>query len=290
MTVTLDDFCRELLDDHTQGKRLDAETIAAAFVACFRVSARPGLEELTGLMSRAGFGDVSEMRLDQGLKGVHFGMPGRSYDIYYKQALWQGAKEHTVLHEAYEIIHETLCELHSGTRPEREVCRQADRFAAAVLMQPEGFALLAEASGLDVTALQREYVCSYSSVTLRLAEVLRTPPLMAVLYEREEDGDPADWPGKTALDALRAKVVKRTAGLGPPRSRLISGSRGGIPRKDKPLPSGSLAERAARSGGPEYAEGDGLAVAARPVLWKGRLAKVAVVAVPYQDRTALAPA
>ena len=111
-------------------------------------------------MSRAGFGDVSEMRLDQGLKGVHFGMPGRSYDIYYKQALWQGAKEHTVLHEAYEIIHETLCELHSGTRPEREVCRQADRFAAAVLMQPEGFALLAEASGLDVTALQREYVCS----------------------------------------------------------------------------------------------------------------------------------
>ena len=30
-------------------------------------------------------------------------------------------------------------------------------------------------------------------------------------------------------------------------------------------------------------------MAAKPVLWKGRVAKVAVVAVPFQDRAALAP-
>ena len=30
-------------------------------------------------------------------------------------------------------------------------------------------------------------------------------------------------------------------------------------------------------------------MAARPVLWKGRVAKVAVVAVPYGDRAVLAP-
>ena len=280
MTETLGGFCRELLDDHTQGKPLDAETIAAAFVACFRVSARPTLEDLTGLMSRAGFGDVSEMRLDQGLKGVHFGMPGRSYDIYYKQALWQGAKEHTVLHEAYEIIHETLCELHSGTRPEREVCRQADRFAAAVLMQPESFAASALENGMDVVALRQAYGCSYASVTIRLCEVLRDRPLMAVLYERRERGDPAGW---VDPPALRATVVRRTPGFGAPDSRPLSGLRGGFPRKGKSPSPGSLAELAAYSERTEYAERDGLSVIARPVLWKGKLAKVAVVAVPGRD-------
>ena len=75
-----------------------------------------------------------------GLKGVHFGAPRGEYDIYYREDLWDGAKAHTVLHEAYEIIHETLCALHSDDPPERSVCREADRFAAAVLMPPETFA------------------------------------------------------------------------------------------------------------------------------------------------------
>jgi hypothetical protein len=46
---------------------------------------------------------------------------------------------------------------------------------------------------------------------------------------------------------------------------------------------------AAHSGGAEYAEADGLAVVARPVYWKGRLAKVIVVAVPSGERAALLP-
>ena len=59
--------------------------------------------------------------------------------------------------------------------------------------------------------------------------------------------------------------------------------------RPSPLPSGSLAESAARSGRPEYAEKDGIAVVAKPVMWKGRVAKVAVVAVNYGDRAVLAP-
>ena len=62
-----------------------------------------------------------------------------------------------------------------------------------------------------------------------------------------------------------------------------------MPRRDKALPAGSLADRAAHSGEMEFAEGDGLAVAARPVLWKGRLAKVIVVAVPWECRGVLEP-
>ena len=80
------------------------------------------------------------MPLEDGLKGAHFGDPANGYDIYYLDALWEGAREHTVLHETYEIIYETLCDLESGAPPDRRVCPEADRFAAAVLMQPETFA------------------------------------------------------------------------------------------------------------------------------------------------------
>ena len=77
-------------------------------------------------------------------------------------------------------------------------------------MQPRAFEPLALEYGLDVLALQRAFRCSYASVTIRLAEVLRQPPLMAVLYEREDEGDPAGWPEPPGF---RATVVRRDAGL-----------------------------------------------------------------------------
>ena len=109
------------------------------------------------------------------------------------------------------------------------------------------------------------------------------------LYERPGRSDPARWPVGDDPAALRATVVKRTKGMGPPASRLITGKRGGIPQRHRRVPAGALAELAAHSGRTEYAEADGLAVAARSVCWKGRLAKLAVVAVPWEFRYALAP-
>ena len=251
----------------------------------FRVSGRPSMRELTGLMEEAGFGTVEGRHLDS-MKGVHVSGPGGGYNIYYRQDLWDGAAEHTMLHEAYEIIHETLCDMESNSPPERKVCREADRFAAAALMQPQAFSLAAERSGLDVLALQRTYRCSYASVTLRLAEVMENRPLMTVLYEREEKGDPAGWAEPPALSAT---VVRRTRGFGNPVTFPICGERGGVPRRGRPLSPGSLAERAVRSGFTQYAHEDGYAAIARPVLWKGRLAKVVVVAVPDGDQAVLGP-
>ena len=155
-------------------------------------------------------------------------------------------------------------------------------------MQAEGFRELAEAWGLDVAALQREYRYAYAAVALRLAEVVRRP-LLVVVYERPDRRDPARWPAGDDLAALRVKVVRRTVGLEPPRSRLVTGGRGGVPNKDRPVPADSLAELAAHSGGAEYAEADGLAVVARPVYWKGRLAKLLIVAVPSGECDALLP-
>ena len=286
MNRTRDGFCRRLLDDESIPLHsLDPERLAARFVRCFKLSGRPTLDELSVMLSRAGFGEVSDREMD-GLKGAHIGQPRGHYAIYYRQGLWDGSSTYTVLHETYEIINETLWDIHSGDTPDRKVCREPDRFAAEVLMQPESFSLFAEASGFDVLALQRQYRCSYASVTIRLAEVIREQPLMAVLYEREEKGDPAGW---TGTPALRATVARRTRDFGTPTAFPVCGERGGVPRRGRTLPDGSLAERAVRYGETQYAHDGGYTAIARPVTWKGRLAKVVVIAVPDRDRAVLDP-
>ncbi len=283
MNGTREDFCRGVLDDSPR-EALDPERLAARFVRYFDVPARPTMDELRSMLRRTGFGEVTGRHLD--VKGIHYSAPGGGYDIHYRDDLWHGTQDYSVLHETYEIIHETLWDMHSGDAPDRTVCREAERFAAAVLMQPRAFEPLALEWGLDVPALQRAFRCSYASVTIRLAEVLRRPPLMAILYEREDDGDPAGWPEPPDF---RATVVRRTRGFGTPVPFPISGFRGGLPRRGRPLPDGSLAEQAARTGRAEYAEEGGLAVVARPVIWKERLAKVVVIAVPDRDGAVLDP-
>ena len=289
MTRTLEEFLDELMADEQPLERLEPEGLAAEFAAFFGLPGRPSLEELTDRFERAGIGKVSPARLPPDLRGVHYTLPGGGYAIHYQEGQWEASSEFTVLHEGYEIVHETLWRRCHGVASGLRVCAEADRFAAAALMPPDIFAAYAQVSGLDVAELQRVFRCSYASVTIRVGEVMTRQPLLAVLYEREGQGDPADWPAPTRLGDLRVRVVKRTAGLGAPRSRLLNGWRGGSPRKGKALSAGSVAEQAARSGRPEYAVGDGIALVATPVLWKGRLAKVIVVAVPWEQRRALEP-
>ena len=292
---TLGGFCRNLLDldDDLSGQPLDPEAMAARFADHFCLSARPTLEELTALAERAGFGTVRDGHME-GLRGAHIGQPGGEYHIYHREDLWEGSKAQTVLHEMYEIVLEHMAEIHSPgmpgpSGPNPIICQQAERFAAAALMQPDIFLPYAQASGLDVKTLHDQFGCAYSSAALRLAELVRDPPLLVVLYERKERGDPAHWPAHFRPGELTVKVVKRTAGFAASGSPLLCGARGGVPWKHKSLPAGSPAERAAHSGQSEYAEGDGLAVVATPILWKGRLAKVTVVAVPWERRSVLEP-
>ena len=289
MVRTLDDFCDELMRDDLLSQRLEPESLATDFPRFFGLSARPTLDELAEVFERAGFGKVSPANLPGALRGIHYTLCDESYAIHYQEDQWEGSSEYTLLHEAYEIVHETLGKRGHQQPSKRKVCLDADRFAAAVLMPADIFDAYARASGLDVAALHGVFRCSYAAAAIRLGEVMDCQPLFVALYERDEAGDPSDWPEGTEPRALRAKVVKRTAGFTPPASPLLCGCREGIPHRNSSLPSGSLAEQAARSGRPEYAEEDGIAVVAKPVLWRGRVAKVAVVAVPYGDRAVLTP-
>ena len=106
-------------------------------------------------------------------------------------------------------------------------------------MQPRAFEPLALEWGLDVLALQRAFRCSYASVTIRLAEVLRHPPLMAILYEREDDGDPAGWTSRPT-SGRRWCGGRGASGLPSPSPSPASGAAspaGAGPSRTAPWPS-----------------------------------------------------
>ena len=302
MTASRDGFCRKLIydaDEWSSQRWIGPERTAGEFVRFFSVSLRPSMNELKALLRYAGFGEVSEAgHLPGGMRGVHYTSPHGGYDIRYLADQPEGARVHTVLHETYEIVCETLSDMEFDTPPPRIVCAEANRFAAAALLQPNSFSPLARASGFDVLALQKRYGCSYATAALRLGEVVRRQPLMAVLYEREEEGEIPGWDIQPPPSRFKATVVARTPGFGARAGRLLCGERGGRPRKDKSVSTGSLAHRVLLTGRAVYAEqapgsnGAGpsdMAVAARPVFWYGRLAKIALVAVPYGDRAVLLP-
>ncbi len=283
MNRTREDLCRILLDAHPS-EALDPERMADRFVRYFGVPTRPTLDELKALLKRTGFGEVSGTR-HMDAKGIHFSSPNGGYDIHYREDLWEGTKEYSVLHETYEIIYETLCEMESGSPPDRKVCTQAERFAAAALMQPRAFEPLALEWGLDVLRLLQAFRCSYAAVAIRLTEVLRRPPLMVVVYGTSDRRDSQNGTGPSEL---RAIVARRTRGFGTPVFP-VCGSRGGIPRRGRPIPERSLADQAARYRTPRFAHKSGYAVIARPVIRQGKVTKVVVVAVPEEHSSVLEP-
>ncbi len=280
------------MDDGSPRGRLQPGDVAREFVHFFGLSPFPRFDELTAVLGKAGIRIVVCPDVPGGLRGYHTGTNSGNYEIRIDDSEWDGAQEHTVLHETYEIVRERVRDLYShvGTLGGRRLCSLADRFAAAVLMQPYCFSLFAQTSGLDVIALQKEYGRAYSSVTLRLAEVVRDQPLMAILYERGEIAE-HDFRTTATVASFRASVVARTPGFGVRHCRPLCGTRGGMPRWGTRLPPGSLAEGVALTGRPGLAEveppsGDA-AVAARPVYWHGQLVKIVVVAVPYRDRSVI---
>ena len=194
MIGTLDDFCDELMRDESPARRLQPERLATDFPRFFGLSARPRLDELTEVFERAGIGKVSPAKLPGALRGIHYTLADESYAIHYQEDQWEGASEYTLLHEAYKIVHETLGKRSHDQPPERKVCPEADRFAAAALMPADIFDAYARASGLDVVALRGVFRCSYTAAAIRLGEVMDRQPLFVALYERDAAGDPADWP------------------------------------------------------------------------------------------------
>lgn len=299
--LTLDGFCHRLAADRLLHRKLHPAAMAGEFVDYFEVPPFPHMNEITGLLDRAEIGRVVLSSETGGLRGYHVGTRDGGYLIHVDASESRVGQERTVLHEAYEVVRERLHDLHPrfGHPVGAPLCRQADRFAAATLMQPRWFSIFAEATGFDVVALQAMYGRSYASLTIRLAEVMRHQPLLAVLYEHGPQDEPPLGMDGQAPDGLRATVVPRTPGFRlRTQRRPLSVLRGLLPRRGEPPAPGSVAERVALTGRPAAVDrvsgydlwrSDDLTVLARPVIWSGQVAKVCVIAVPYRDRSVLLP-
>ena len=299
--ITLDGFCHHLVNGRGPGGRLYPAPLAGEFVDFFGLSAFPRMEEIKTLLERHGVATIALSHEIRGLRGYHTGEKGGVYQITLDASESRSSHEHTAMHETYEIVRERLHDLypHVAEPHGTAKCRQADRFAASALMQPQWFSLFAEASGFDAVALHETYGRAYSSLAIRLAEVMRHQHLLAVLYERDERGEPREWDPNPAPEVFTARVVARTPGFRlRTQRRPLSALRGLLPRRDGSPAPGSVAERVILTGKPVYVErvsgydlwrNDDVTVAARPIIWYGRVAKVALVAVPYQDRSVLAP-
>ena len=295
------EFCRRLVEGASSAGRLQPAEVAREFVGYFGLSTFPKMEEITALLRRSGIETAPCTNLPHGLRGVHVGTKNGPYLIEYDAFDWDGAQEHTVLHETYEIVMGRIRDMQPGRGiPSKKwLCKEADRFAASTLMQAHCFSLFAEATGFDVLALRSAYGRAYSTLTLRLAEVMRHQPLLAVLYERKGDGVGFELPESQDHTELTATVVARTPGFRLRTDRKpLSRLRGLLPRRGSPPAPGSVAEMVVRSRRPVHMERvsgydlwrcDDVTVAARPVLWAGLVSKVVLVAVPYRDRSILRP-
>ncbi len=297
----MDDFCRQLMDEARSTTIPEPVSTARFFVEFFSLSGIPSLHDLKELLSRTGVGVAVATKLPGSYRGFHAGHARGPYMIQYDASEWSGAQEHTVLHETYEIIIERLQDIQpSPSYPAgKRLCRDADRFAASVLVQPGLFAIVAETTGFDIVALQRLYRRSYASISLRLAEVMLHQPLLAVLYERREEKASPRRAESVEHTGLKATVVARTPGFRLRTNRRpLSSLRGLLPRRGSPPAPGSIGDTVFGTGSPLYVErvsgydlwkSDDIAVAAKPVLWRESVAKVALVAVPYRDRSVLRP-
>ncbi|MCH9037499.1 MAG: hypothetical protein IH860_09330, partial [Chloroflexi bacterium] len=288
MTVDgFDAFCSSILRRPTWPGDLGPTELAREFVGHFGLTGFPRYQHLVGLLRGAGVQHVVHATLPKGIRGAHYGLRGEPYTIRLKEDDWEGAWEHTLLHEAYEILQEKFKDLCPSYLPPKEplLCRLADRFAAAALMQPEVFGPFAQSTGLDVVALQKMYRRSYASIALRLTEVLPAQPMLVAIYDRRESGDPAGWVEPAGPDSFQVSLATRTPRLRvsrrgvPPRPFRYPGPL--VPRKgDQPIP-GSAAFRVIESGCAVHVERAlgydlwgllDLTVLARPVHWRGHLA------------------
>ena len=255
MILSLRGFSEELVGSGSPVWSLGPARIAREFVRYSGLSAFPDFGEISARLLSMEIGEILPgNHLPGDMRGIHYRLDSGAYTIEYAMGAGEGARSFTVLHETHEIIYEMLAEIVGQPYPKRRACREADRFAAAVLMQPGPFSAYALATGLDVVALRGHYDLSYAALALRLGEVMRSQPMLACCTSGGRRAIPVLWVEIPSMDAFRASVAVRTPGFGVRDSKMLCGARGMMPVRGRPLSPGSVAERVVLTGRACYAE------------------------------------
>ncbi|MCL0047864.1 hypothetical protein M1N20_00100 [Dehalococcoidia bacterium] len=287
----------------------DIGALARHFVEFFELSSYPNLLELKLLLDLHHQMASIQPGYLGGLPGCHYLDELKKLNIKYEATDWMGRNEFTIVHECYEAIQETFEDMVKGYRAYRDptdLCMKpyADRFAAAVLMQPGVFIPAILETGLDICSLRRYFRNrSYASVAIRIKELLKPPivddevDFLIAIYDRESEGEPHEWDFDCCSDDFQAGCVVKTSGIKLSRSKRRANYRAYLlPRRlfpvrgEKPAP-GFIIDEVIEHGRPIYFENamfdmfgiNHMALLARPVHWYGRLAKVILVAVRRKD-------
>lgn len=312
MARSLNDFCTSMLKTYGRPETFAYNTgcLANQFVEYFGLSSYPNLMELKLLLDL--YHKMASIQPGSmgGLAGCHYLDNFEKWNIEYQATDWQGRIEFTVIHECYEAIQETFENIVRGYKayrdPDEPTCMKpyANRFAAAVLMQPEVFLPVLLESGLDIFSLRLRFCMrSYASVAIRVRELLKPPTVdgdidfLIAIYDRNSEGEPRHWDFSCCADDFSTGCVVKTSGIRLSGSRRRPNYRSYLlPRRlfpvkgDKPA-AGFIVEQVIGQRQPVYFEstifdmlGDNhMALLARPVYWYGRLAKVILVAVRKRD-------
>ncbi|MCL0057739.1 hypothetical protein M1N05_01535 [Dehalococcoidales bacterium] len=323
MAGRLDDFCQMIRSEYGSPAGITPGDLAKVFVSHSGLSNAPSFIELHSVLRQYGVGEITAADLSTGkLKGHHFSYKGREYTVQYEKGLWMGSIEHVMMHELYEIIAEQSERWCASYRalPIPQICAQANRFAAAALMQAEVFLRALFESGFDTVELHHRFWKAYSSVAIRAVEVLNERnkelpndekiDLMVMIYERMEEGEPNAW-GLCTPDKFQIRYSPRTKGirLGTKGGVWLAGGRLRgpnyraprypwhlIPKYGDEVTPNSLAFEVINTGrchclkkatGFDLWGFNDLTFVAQPVRWFGKLAKVILVGVRFKDRQLL---
>jgi hypothetical protein len=312
MAKSLNDFCALMLKTYGRPEAIayDIGDLANHFVEYFDLSSYPNLMELKLLLDLHHQMASIQPSSMGGLSGCHYLDSFKKLNIEYAATDWQGRIEFTIVHECYEAIQETFEDIVQGYKAYRDSdepsCMKpfANRFAAAVLMQPEVFLPVLLESGLDIFSLRlRFHMRSYASVAIRVRELLKPPAVddgvdfLIAIYDRNSEGEPREWDFDCCANDFCAGCVVKTSGIRLSRSRRRANFRAYLfPRRLFPVQgenpaSGFIVDEVIETKKPIYYEKvmfdllgeNDMTLVARPVQWFGRMAKVILVAVRTRD-------
>ncbi|MDP3062127.1 MAG: hypothetical protein Q8O40_02765 [Chloroflexota bacterium] len=300
-------FCELMLQRYGGPQRigLDTATLAGEFVRRFALSSIPTLLEVRQLLDE----HYKVARIEP--KDITC-LPSLSYQedqewvIEYDANQSVGRTLHSIMHELYEVIQHTFEEVVPVYRaPWHDHCLKpfADRFAAAVVMQPAVYLPALLETGLDIVAVRQvlhspRQAPSYASVAIRMQELLRPPhfrdtvPFYLAIYERlplksgDNRGGRRPVADFSARYVVRSSEIRISEGFGPPRRLDLYPRRLLARRGDAPVPD-FLATEVIRTRRALYVERvrfdllgvKDLCMIARPVIWFSYVAKVIVLGV-----------
>jgi hypothetical protein len=309
MSRSLQDFCETMLVLHGRPEAVEDDGLAQHFVQFYGLSASPDLEEIRLLLDE--YHHVACIQPGQlgGLSAYHYRDRRRRLNIEYAATDWQGRTEFSIVHECYEAIHEGFEELEPGYHAQRSssnLCMnpRSDKFAAAVLMQPEVFTAAIMETGLDMCSLRRYFRNRYyASVAIRTRELFRPPfiaedvDFMIAIYDRNGNGDPQQLDLFCCPEDFYVSCLVKTPGIRLSKSKAHANFKSYLwPRRlfsvvgEEPAP-GFIVDEVINEDGPVYYQeirfdllgANAMSLLARPVHWFGRLAKIIVVAVRQKD-------